>query len=152
MEPTEPQRPRATHPAAVGTAYLPLLELSESECLRLITPGGIGRVIAGSAAIPVNFAVYRGDVVFRTSAQGRLAGLAGSQVGFQTDSIDLAHHRGWSVTVTGLAVAVIHPALQGKILRLVDPWVGPDRRFCIRIETVSVSGRMVRDADSFGTP
>ena len=122
---------------------LPLIELSEAECRQLISPGGIGRVIAGTAAIPVNFALYRDDVVFRTSADGRLAGLAGREVGFEVESIDMERHRGWSVLVTGLAVAVTHPAVRGKIVQLVHPWVGEDRRFCVRIETAGISGQMV---------
>src|SRR5207253_145177 len=64
-----------------------LSELSEAECWRLISTGGVGRVIAGTFAVPVNYALHRGDIVFRTAAGGGLAKLIGSEIGFEIDQI-----------------------------------------------------------------
>src|SRR6266571_3587565 len=42
-----------------------LTQLGEAESWRLISPGGVGRVITGTLAVPVNYALYQGDIVFR---------------------------------------------------------------------------------------
>jgi Pyridoxamine 5'-phosphate oxidase len=48
-----------------------LEELVEAECLRLITPGGIGRLAYlgryGPTVLPVNYRLYDGTIVFRTA-------------------------------------------------------------------------------------
>ena len=65
---TMPAHPSSTHDAN----DLPILEhLDEAECLRLISPGGIGRIVYmgryGLTVLPVNYTLYRGAIMFRTS-------------------------------------------------------------------------------------
>src|SRR6266702_7634688 len=78
-----------------------LRELAPAECLRLLAPGGVGRVAfattAGPAALPVNFAMDMDMVVFRTGPGTLLAAHAGDQVGFEADHLDEALAQGWSV-------------------------------------------------------
>jgi hypothetical protein len=48
-----------------------LKELDEAECLRLISPGGIGRIAysgqSGVTVLPVNYKLHQGAIVFRTA-------------------------------------------------------------------------------------
>jgi nitroimidazol reductase NimA-like FMN-containing flavoprotein (pyridoxamine 5'-phosphate oxidase superfamily) len=48
-----------------------LEELNEAECLRLIMPGGIGRIAfpgrCGPTVFPVNYRIYQDTIVFRTA-------------------------------------------------------------------------------------
>ncbi len=123
-------------------------ELGAVECRRLLALGGVGRVIAGTAAVPVNYVVYRGDIVFRTATDGGLARLAGSEIGFEIDGIDPAHSAGWSVSVAGLVSEVTDPDDIDHITRAVRPWAGEDRRLCLRVRIIEISGRRVGRAAS----
>lgn len=121
--------------------------LSEAECRRLITPGGTGRVIFttshGPVAVPVNYAIYRDRVVFRTTEDGSLAALAGAEVGFEVDQIDDERQEGWSVLVVGRLARITNPTEYGEVHKLVRPWAGEDRRLCMRLDAERISGRRV---------
>src|ERR1700727_1577405 len=76
-------------------------ELDENECLRLIAPGGIGRIAYsgrfGPAVLPVNYKLRDGAIVFRTAEHGPLdedlrTGIANAdyRVAFEIDEIDPA--------------------------------------------------------------
>src|SRR5260370_6303301 len=76
-----------------------LEELDEAECLRLITPGGIGRIAYsgryGPTVLPVNYQLYQGTIVFRTAQDsptddGLRTGIAhpAYKVAFEIDDID----------------------------------------------------------------
>ena len=60
-------------PPAPGRSARPpvITKLMPTECLRLIAPGGIGRIgfgtTSGPVVLPVNFAVVAGTIVVRTS-------------------------------------------------------------------------------------
>jgi len=47
--------------------------LGEAECLRLISPGGIGRIAYqsrfGPAILPVTYKLHEGAIVFRTTCE-----------------------------------------------------------------------------------
>ena len=51
-----------------------LEDLDEAECLRLIAPGGIGRLVfAGRfdlTVLPVNYKLHDGAILFRTTQHG----------------------------------------------------------------------------------
>ncbi|MDA8341321.1 MAG: pyridoxamine 5'-phosphate oxidase family protein [Actinomycetota bacterium] len=137
-----PGRGRAgTHPV--------LSELDAAACTRLLAPGGVGRVVLvqdrGPVAIPVNFTVLDGDVVFRTSPGFAAAVVAGQEVGFEVDHVDDALHEGWSVLVSGRAERLTDP---GEVVRAraleVEPWAGGDRDDLVRIVPDEVSGRRIR--------
>ena len=52
--------------------------LEETECLRLISPGGIGRLAYsspyGPAVLPVSYKLYEGTIVFRTGQDSPVGG------------------------------------------------------------------------------
>ncbi len=128
----------------------PCLEtLDGEECLALLAGGGVGRLVfvskRGPVALPVNFRLLEGDVVFRTRTGGRLAAVAGSTASFEVDRIDEAMSEGWSVLVTGHARLVEDAAELERIGRLgIEPWPGGRREAVIRIERETLTGRRIR--------
>ncbi len=126
-----------------------LRELAPAECLRLLAPGGVGRVAfattAGPAALPVNFAMDMDMVVFRTGPGTLLAAHAGDQVGFEADHLDEALAQGWSVLVHGRARRVDDPAdlayLQQNVP--VSPWAGGARELYVRVTPERITGRRI---------
>ncbi|MFC4536050.1 helix-turn-helix domain-containing protein [Sphaerisporangium dianthi] len=132
-------------------AVRPVLRaLGRDECLRLISPGGVGRVAfsgpTGPAAFPVNYAFQDGAIVFRTRAGGPMdqslrSGAEGVdvKVGFEVDHIDEARREGWSVLVQGPAHHLSPGEGQG-----VEPWAGGGRDLCVRIVPHEITGRRIR--------
>lgn len=124
--------------------------LSKEECEAHLAGGGVGRFIflaeQGPVALPINFRLVDGDVVFRTRAEGVLAAAADTTVGFEADRIDEAMSEGWSVLITGRARLIDEPAELEKIIALgdIEPWPGGRREALIRIETAMISGRRIR--------
>jgi nitroimidazol reductase NimA-like FMN-containing flavoprotein (pyridoxamine 5'-phosphate oxidase superfamily) len=126
-----------------------LERLSESECLRLIAPGGVGRVgydtKTGPEVVPVNYVLdddHHG-VLFRTGADGVLARQVGETVGFEVDRIDEAQRAGWSVLVSGQIRHLALPAAQLRESIDVTPWAGGERDTYLRIEIERISGRRI---------
>lgn len=131
-----------------------LEELGEEECLRLIAPGGIGRIAYlgrfGPAVLPVNFRVQGGAIVFRTAENGPLdedlrTGIAGAdyKVAFEIDDIDLAARRGWSVLVQGPAHHVTAAEQDEVRAAGVESWAPGDRELFVRIVPSRITGRRV---------
>lgn len=124
--------------------------LSTEECEAHLAGGGVGRFVflaeQGPVALPVNFRVADGDVVFRTRSEGTLAAAAGTTVGFEVDHIDDAMSEGWSVLITGDARLIDDPTeLDGLIdIDDIEPWPGGRREALMRIETIRISGRRIR--------
>jgi len=133
-------------------------ELDEAECLRLIAPGGIGRIAYqgrfGPAVLPVNYQLYDGAVVFRTAAHGALdedlrTGIAGAdyQVAFEIDELDAAGRQGWSVLIQGPAHHVPEGERAAVVQAGVEPWPGGDKELFVRIVPSRITGRRIRPAD-----
>jgi nitroimidazol reductase NimA-like FMN-containing flavoprotein (pyridoxamine 5'-phosphate oxidase superfamily) len=124
--------------------------LSREECEAHLAGGGVGRFVflaeQGPVALPVNFRVADGDIVFRTRSGGALAAAAGTTVSFEADHIDEAMSEGWSVLITGRARLIDEPAELEKVIDLGDlePWPGGRREALMRIETATISGRRIR--------
>lgn len=139
-------------PGCGPTTAHPVLEvLSREECDRLLAPGGVGRVVLveerGPVAVPVNFAMLDGDVLFRTKAAASVAAADGRQVGFEVDRIDDAMREGWSVLVTGRVRRVADPDELVRAQSLdIDPWAGGGRDDYLRLASAEVSGRRIRTA------
>jgi nitroimidazol reductase NimA-like FMN-containing flavoprotein (pyridoxamine 5'-phosphate oxidase superfamily) len=131
-------------------------ELDEAECLRLIAPGGIGRLVfSGSwdlTVLPVNYKFYNGAILFRTAQYGSTdedlrTGIehAEYKVAFEVDDIDPIAREGWSVLVQGPAHHLdsdferAHAAQAG-----VDPWPGGDREHFISITPARMTGRRIK--------
>jgi nitroimidazol reductase NimA-like FMN-containing flavoprotein (pyridoxamine 5'-phosphate oxidase superfamily) len=132
-------------------------ELDVNECLRLIGPGGIGRIAYagrfGPAVLPVNYKLRGGAIVFRTAEHGPLdedlrTGIADAdyKVAFEIDDIDLTAGRGWSVLVQGPAHHVEGAELDVVRSAGVEPWAPGDRELFVRIVPSRITGRRVAPA------
>jgi nitroimidazol reductase NimA-like FMN-containing flavoprotein (pyridoxamine 5'-phosphate oxidase superfamily) len=123
--------------------------LSRDECLRLMAQVPIGRVavVVGSipVVVPVNFALYGDDIVFRTGTGTKLlAALGRSIVSFEADAVDKVNRSGWSVLVTGKATEITRPdELEAVDALGLESWV-EHRHHWVRIHCEIVTGRRVR--------
>ncbi|WP_156724875.1 helix-turn-helix domain-containing protein [Streptomyces apocyni] len=136
-------------PPGRGTAWLEseLVKLSETECRRLLSTHGIGRVAIvspdGPGIFPVNYVVAGNEIAFRTEGDALLARAAGTQVAFEVDHIDDVMKTGWSVLVVGAVEGVT----DAEALRRLDavarslPWAGGDRTYWMSITPVRITGR-----------
>jgi nitroimidazol reductase NimA-like FMN-containing flavoprotein (pyridoxamine 5'-phosphate oxidase superfamily) len=137
----------------------PVLEdLDEAECLRLITPGGIGRIAYtgryGPTVIPVNYGLHAGTIVFRTAQDSPTdedlrTGIAHAEykVAFEIDEIDLAAREGWSVLVQGPVHHVESDSERADVLEAgLETWPGGDRELFLRIAPSRITGRRIRRA------
>jgi uncharacterized protein len=128
-----------------------LEQLPRDECLRLMGSVPVGRIVYTRQALPavemVNFALVEGDIIIRTSAEGKLAAATrGAVVAFEADSVDLAERTGWSVTVVGQARAVTDGAEIRRLERAAPPsWVAWQSDHFVRISPAMVNGRRVID-------
>ena len=123
--------------------------LSREECEAHLAGGGVGRFVFITShwpvALPVNFRLLDGDVVFRTRTDGLLAAAAGTHVSFEVDHIDDAMSEGWSVLISGLARLVDDPNEREQIAALgIEPWPGARREAVMRIDTEAITGRRIR--------
>jgi nitroimidazol reductase NimA-like FMN-containing flavoprotein (pyridoxamine 5'-phosphate oxidase superfamily) len=132
-------------------------ELSEDQCLNLISGGGIGRIAYtsrfGPVVLPVNYALQGGAVVFRTAAHGPLdedlrTGItdADYKVAFEIDSIDLASQQGWSVLIQGPAHHVAGAEEEAVRRAGVESWAPGNRELFVRIVPSRITGRRVGPA------
>jgi nitroimidazol reductase NimA-like FMN-containing flavoprotein (pyridoxamine 5'-phosphate oxidase superfamily) len=130
-------------------------ELDEAECLRLIAPGGIGRLaFAGRfdlTVLPVNFKLHDGAILFRTAGHGATeedlrTGIDSAEyrVAFEVDDFDKETRQGWSVLLQGPAHHLDSEAEQAEAVAVgVEPWAGGDREHFIRITPARITGRRI---------
>jgi nitroimidazol reductase NimA-like FMN-containing flavoprotein (pyridoxamine 5'-phosphate oxidase superfamily) len=140
-------QPPGAHAEAVPAV---MVELDRHTCLELLAAGGVGRCVLaddrGPVALPVNFGVFDGDVVFRTAggtsiARGALAG----PISFEVDQVDDAIAEGWSVLVTGTARLVEDEAELHAVEALeIHPWAPGERQRYFRLAAEQVTGRQIR--------
>lgn len=131
-------------------------KLGEAECLRLISPGGIGRLAYtgryGPTVLPVNYALHQGTIIFRTAHDSPTdedlrTGISGAEykVAFEIDDFDPVAGEGWSVLVQGSAHHVDSDAERAAVRQAgVEPWAGGERELYVRIVPTRVTGRRVR--------
>jgi nitroimidazol reductase NimA-like FMN-containing flavoprotein (pyridoxamine 5'-phosphate oxidase superfamily) len=132
-----------------------LQELDEARCLRLISPGGVGRIAFvgsyGLTVLPVNYRLVGGAVLFRTAEGGRTeedlrTGIDRGEykVAFEVDHLDEAVREGWSVLIQGPAHHLDAVEEQEAARRAgVEPWAPGERNHFIRVTPVRVTGRWV---------
>ena len=123
-------------------------ELSREECYRLLSAGGVGRIVLstdrGPVAIPVNYRVAGSDVVFRVEGRSSVARhLPSDPASFEVDHIDDPLFEGWSVLLTGRAHVVDHRSDVTGVPEVV-PWAGGQRDTYVRLEPHTVTGRRIR--------
>jgi nitroimidazol reductase NimA-like FMN-containing flavoprotein (pyridoxamine 5'-phosphate oxidase superfamily) len=135
-----------------------LQDLDEAECLRLISPGGIGRIAFsgryGPTVLPVNYRLYQGTVVFRTAHDSPTdedlrTGIANAEykVAFEIDDFDSEARVGWSVLIQGSAHHVDSEDERASVSQAgVEPWPGGDRELFLRVIPGRITGRRIRRA------
>ena len=138
-------------PGQADPSRWPVLTSLDSEsCRELIRPGGVGRIVfcqsRGPVALPVNFRILDGDVVFRTAQLQELtSSLQLEHVSFEVDHIDEALAEGWSVLISGQGHVIVDPSeLQRAQAAGVTPWAGGERDVYVRIVPREVTGRRIR--------
>jgi hypothetical protein len=148
----------SAHPGSTHDGHdLPVLEhLDEAECLRLISPGGIGRIVYmgryGLTVLPVNYKLYGGAIVFRTAqasptGEDLQTGIAHAEykVAFEIDEIDPVAREGWSVLIHGPAHHMTTDTERAEVEESgVVPWPGGDKEQAIRITPDRITGRRLR--------
>jgi uncharacterized protein len=133
--------------SAAGHRSSALERLSGHECLRLMASVPVGRIVYTRQALPavelVNFALDGGDIVIRTDPSGKLAAAThGAVVAFETDDVDVARQRGWSVTAIGRSREVTDPDDIARLREFgLQPWAPGEREHFIRITPGILNGR-----------
>jgi uncharacterized protein len=123
--------------------------LDASTCWRLLGRAGFGRVgfvLDGAVMVlPVNAAVTKHRVVFRTAEGTSLASAGGgSNVVFEADHTDRVMESGWSVVVRGRLWDVTErPETSTWHEMVVRPWAQPPRNVWMMIEPNDITGRMI---------
>ncbi|MGV9773112.1 pyridoxamine 5'-phosphate oxidase family protein [Streptosporangium sp. NPDC003464] len=143
-------------PGRGAAARHPELEkLDTEECLRLISPGGVGRLafndLGGPMILPVNYVLHEGSVIFRTAFGGPFdanlsTGVNGVEfkIAFEVDRIDDANSEGWSVLIRGGVHHVSTAEEQAAVMTLnVRPWAGGDRELYVKITPAEITGRRI---------
>ncbi|HEY6296518.1 MAG TPA: pyridoxamine 5'-phosphate oxidase family protein [Streptosporangiaceae bacterium] len=130
--------------------------LDEAECLRLVAPGGIGRIAYsgrfGQAILPVTYRLHDGAIVFRTALRSALdedlqtgIGAADYQVAFEIDELDVPARQGWSVLIQGPAHRVESESERACALEAgVENWAPGERELFVRIVPSRITGRRIR--------
>jgi nitroimidazol reductase NimA-like FMN-containing flavoprotein (pyridoxamine 5'-phosphate oxidase superfamily) len=137
--------------------YQTIEELTEAQCLRLIAPGGIGRIAYesrfGPAVLPVNYTIDQGAVLFRTAEHGPLdedlrTGIAGGayKVAFEIDDIDAVARRGWSVLVQGPAHHLTAAERDAAGTADLETWAPGARELYVKIVPTRITGRRIGPA------
>ena len=133
----------------VSAAYPLLEELDTAECYRLLATQRVGRlgviIEHYPEVLPVNYALDRSIVVFRSDVGPKLAAAHHANVTFEVDTYDLHRHCGWSVLVRGLAEIVdsqTDPERSARSLAADPlPWAGGDKPHLVRVIPHGITGR-----------
>jgi nitroimidazol reductase NimA-like FMN-containing flavoprotein (pyridoxamine 5'-phosphate oxidase superfamily) len=141
----------------MSKVHQPQLEtLTREECLELLRGAVVGRIayVADGIAtiIPVNFALFDGDIVFCTAKGSTLSWLSmRGRLAFEADESIPADHAGWSVLVRGVAREVTHPDELAVLRRgHLRSWLRSPHEHWVRISIDAISGRSLRGASATG--
>jgi nitroimidazol reductase NimA-like FMN-containing flavoprotein (pyridoxamine 5'-phosphate oxidase superfamily) len=136
-----------------------LEEIETDDCWALLRSQPVGRfaVIAGPYPLvfPVNYAVDRRHILFRTGAGTKLWAVHHSNVTFQVDQIDPEHRSGWSVMAWGAAHEISEEEHVGVVDRAAPavavPWAPGERGHTVRMVVDGISGRRIRPPEETPT-
>ncbi|BBX65798.1 pyridoxamine 5'-phosphate oxidase [Mycobacterium saskatchewanense] len=126
--------------------------LPVSECWDLISGVTLGRLVTSvdghPEIFPVNYAVQRRTVLFRTAEGTKLVSTAiNNHVLFEVDDHNVAE--GWSVIIKGTARSLhTFEELEDAERAQVLPWTSTEKSHFVRIIPETVTGRRFR----FGVP
>jgi uncharacterized protein len=139
--------------AQMSELYEPqLTTLRREECLELLRGAVVGRIgyVADGMAIiiPVNFALFDGDIVFCTAKGSKLSWLSlRERVAFEADESRSADHEGWSVLIQGVAREVTDPDELAVLRRgHLRSWFRSPHEHWVRISIDAMSGRTLHRA------
>jgi nitroimidazol reductase NimA-like FMN-containing flavoprotein (pyridoxamine 5'-phosphate oxidase superfamily) len=146
----------STSSSPAGSARRVVERLDEAECLELLGTEGLGRLVYnsryGPTALPVEYKVYEGSIVFRTAQdtftdEDLRTGIAHAEyhVALEIDQIDLAAREGWTVLVRGAAHHVDTEAERASIVDTgVEPWIEGEPEHFVRINPTRIWGHRIR--------
>jgi nitroimidazol reductase NimA-like FMN-containing flavoprotein (pyridoxamine 5'-phosphate oxidase superfamily) len=132
-----------------------LVDLDQAECLRLISPGGVGRIAFsgrfGPTVLPVNYKLHEGTIVFRTvedspTDEDLRTGIANAEykVAFEIDDFSMAAREGWSVLIQGALHHVESEAERASVRESgVQPWASGPRDLYLRVIPSRITGRRI---------
>lgn len=128
----------------------PLRQLPLDECEQRLRQQSVGRVAwnapDGPQLLPVNYAYYNKEIVFRTASEGVISQLAHrTNVAFEIDGVDEEARRGWSVVVRGTAERVTQAYDLVELWTKTGPvpWAAGTRTLHIAITPRTITGRDV---------
>lgn len=125
--------------------------LNRRQCLDLLQEVRVGRLVFSEdglpAVQPVNFRLWRDDVVIRVAGGAKLSAATDNVVvAFEADELDADLRTGWSVTVVGHAETVTDvDELTDIAGTFVQPWVAGRRDHFVRIRSEKMTGRRFRE-------
>ncbi|MEW1612961.1 MULTISPECIES: pyridoxamine 5'-phosphate oxidase family protein [unclassified Streptomyces] len=132
------------------------VELDDAACWTLLGDHGVGRVALtggdGPVVLPVNYQVLDGRVMFSTGDRSPLAAAADAEIAFETDHIDDAFSKGWSVLLVG-TVRVVADEEDARRLRETaysTPWAGEGRERVMILTPRRTTGRRIVVDDAPG--
>jgi nitroimidazol reductase NimA-like FMN-containing flavoprotein (pyridoxamine 5'-phosphate oxidase superfamily) len=122
--------------------------LPAAECWRLLASVPIGRIAVlgndGPEVYPINIAVDRESIVFRTDPGSKLSAMASSpRVALEADAIDLDERDGWSVVVSGVVEEIGGDELLAAQRLPLEPWTIGDKARWFRIKPLRITGRAI---------
>lgn len=126
----------------------PVVETLDREaCLALLATQAIGRIAVAKAdsaphVVPVNYAMLRGSVVFRTAPGTKLEWLVTEPVSFEVDAFDLEGRTGWSVVAQGFAYEASDREMEIEDVHL-DSFVDRQNSRWARLQPRSITGRRI---------
>jgi uncharacterized protein len=127
--------------------------LDRDECRTLLASQPVGRVAvvvdARPMIFPVNYALDRDSIVFRSDAGSKVSGATGGcPMSFEIDGIDDILHTGWSVVVNGVGREVVDGTELARLHALeLRPWASGPKAHWIRIQPETMTGRLVAQND-----
>ena len=141
-------------PGQRRAAASPVLEtLTPAQCRAYLADGGVGRFLflaaRGPIAIPVNYRMLAGDIVFRTGSAAIIAACTPMQLAsFDVDHLDDVLSEGWSVLVSGTAsIMTAGNEVEEAAALGITPWAGGDYDTCIRLASAEITGRRIRASE-----
>ena len=129
-----------------GEDQVPLIALSDDECMELLHAHSVGRLAVAfpdeaPLVVPVNYLMDGTAVVFRSDAGEKVTRLRRQRAAFQIDEFDHAHRVGWSVLVQGIAYEASHFEIEHLSLA---PWAVGDKPHWFRLVASGVTGRRLQ--------
>ena len=135
-----------------------LMDMTRSECLRLLSKSVIGRVVYSAAAMPaaqpVSFVLDGEEIVFRVADGTALAqATRHAIVGFEADDIDPTTSAGWWVLGVGETYEVTDPERLAEVTTdHAAAGLRNDTAHIIAVPLQLLIGRRLHPAGPVGSP